>query len=406
MIRRVVSLGGLGVRRVIGRLTGPHRGRTLVSCIGVALAVAVLVVVTGLSLGLVGGSSIQSSDVNYWIVPDDEQQGISPVGYEGARLGSVHQVSANLQTDSQIEHASPVAVQPIQLTGVESDKEAWVLALGIIPSESGYEIGGVETSQLSPGDPYYANGTYNGTWTGEVLGTPAAAELLGADRGSKLAVNKTKRELQVKTIAEQNPTVGVGEAPVVIMHLSELQQLAGTAAGDQATQILVLTNSNVADRLEDVYPGTRVETRQGLFAAGARLNSLPFAMALGAGLVALGIGITFVATMMGLELTATRSSLALLSAVGFRRRSIAIVLLAETITVAVVGGIVGVVIGAIGIVAVNAGLTRVAGLAPVGTFDPVLIGYGIAAAVLVGIVSVVYPIYIAWRTETLAELSQ
>jgi putative ABC transport system permease protein len=370
------------------------------------LAVGVLVVVTGLSLGLAGGSSIQSNDVNYWILPDDDQQGISPVGYEGARLGSVHQTSAELRADAQIDHASPVAVQPIQLTEPTTDEQVWVLALGIIPSESGYEIGGIETSPLSPGDPYYANGTYNGTWTGEMVASPSTTELLGVERGARLETTEANRQLQVTAVAEENPRVGVNEAPVVLLHLAELQRLSKTATNDQATQILVLTDANIGSRLENVYPETTVEKRQGLFSVGATPSSLPFAMAVGSGLVAFGIGVAFVATMMGLELTATRSSLALLSAIGFRRRSIAVVLLAETVTVAVLGGIVGVAVGAFGIAAVNTGLGRVVGLPPVGTFDPVLIGYGIAAAVLVGVVSVAYPLYIMWRTETLAELTQ
>lgn len=405
MSNRILGLLGLGVRRVLARLTGPAPGRTLISLFGVALAVAVLVIVTGLSLGLAGSATIQSDDVNYWIVPEEGQSGVTPLAYENAKLGSVHETSAKLRDDERVDHASPVAVQLLRLTDPDSGNREWVIALGIIPSAEGFPLAGVETEGLDARYPYYANGTYNGTWTGELLVSPAVADAFALDTGDELTTNATDRSLHVVDITAENPSVGPSEAPVVLMHLAELQALAGTTNGDQAAQILVITDAEMQEDLEGVYPRTTVETRSGLFDLSVTADNLPLAMAVAAGLVALVIGIAFVATMMGLELTASRASLALLTAVGFSRRSVALLLLTETITITLLGGLLGVVLGAVGIAGINAGLGAVVNLPGVATFEPFLIGYGLAAAVAVGVASVVYPLYIAWRTETLAELT-
>lgn len=404
--RSRLGLVGLGVRRVFGRLTGPTPGRTLVCLFGVALAIAVLVVVTGLSLGLAGSATVESDDVNYWIVPEEEETGITPLAYEGATLGSVHDTAARLAEDDRIDHVSPVAIQPLRLDNPETGDREYVLALGVIPSGDGQTVAGIETDALDASYPYYADGGYDGTWTGELVVSPAVSNRLAVDIGDDLVAGSTDRPLSVVAIADEDPSVGAGEAPVVVVHLAELQDLTNTVDGDQADQILVVTDSDVRDDIEGVYPETSVVTRTGLFDVSVTPTNLPFAMAVGSGLVALGIGVAFVATMMGLELTATRQSLAILDAIGISRLSVALVLLSETVTIAVLGGLLGIGLGALGIVGVNAGIGEVVDLPAVATFEPVLVGYGLAAAVTVGVVSVLYPLYLARRTDTLAELTR
>lgn len=404
--RSLLEIVGLGVRRVGGRLTGPTPGRTVVCLVGVAMAIALLVVVTGLSLGLADSTTVQSSDVNYWIVPEADATGTTPLAIEGAQLGGVHDVSASLAADDRISYVTPVAIQPLRLDRPATGDREWVLALGIIPTDSGYTLAGMETGSLDASYPYYANGTYNGTWTGEIVVSPAVSDRLDAGDGDELTAGEATRPLRVVDVADEDPRVGVSDAPVVVMHLAELQTLTDTADGDLADQILVATDADLRSDLEGVYPRTSVVTRSGLFSVAATPTNLPFAMAVGAGLVALGIGVAFVATMMGLELTATRQSLAILDAIGVSRLGITVLLVTETVTVAVLGGLLGIGLGALGIVGVNRGLGGVIDLPGVATFEPWLIGYGLVVAVAVGTISVLYPIYIAWRTDTLAELTR
>jgi len=110
--------------------------------------------------------------------------------------------------------------------------------------------------------------------------------------------------------------------------------------------------------------------------------------------------------MMGLELTAGRQELAVLSAVGFSGRSRALVVVSETVTVAVLGGILGVGLGALAIVGVNAGVSSAIGIPSLATITPALIGYALVAAVAVGLCAAPYPLYLTTRTNTLEELTR
>lgn len=404
--RSLLSIWSLGFRRVIGRLTGPTPGRTVVCLLGVSIAIGVLVVVSGLSLGLAQTSTVESDDVNYWVVPEQEGTGTTPLAYEGAKLGSVHDISSTFSADERVSYATPVAIQPLRIDNPSTGEQMWVIALGIIPAEGSPTVGGMETAALDDSYPFYANGTYNGTWTGETVISPAVSEKLTAGEGDSLVSAEKSRQLQVVDVTDEDPTVGVNSAPTVVMHLSELQRLTDTDDGDQADQILVVTDSNIKGDLEGVYPRSSVVTRSGLFTASATPTNLPFAMAIASGIVAFGIGVAFVATMMGLELTATRQSIAILDAIGVSRFSLALLLISETITIAVLGGILGIGLGVVGIVGVNAGLTDLISLPAVATFRPVLVGYGIVTSVVVGAISVVYPLSIAWRTDTLEELTR
>ncbi|WP_321167775.1 ABC transporter permease [Halalkaliarchaeum desulfuricum] len=129
-------------------------------------------------------------------------------------------------------------------------------------------------------------------------------------------------------------------------------------------------------------------------------------MALAASVVAGGIGIAFVATMMGLEVTANRRELATLAVVGFSARSRALVVTAEAVTVTVAGGLLGVALGAVGLLALNAGVARAVGVPAVGTLSPWIVAYGLGIAILIGIVTAPYLSYLGLRTDTLAELSR
>lgn len=82
-LTQFATVCGLGVRRVIGRLRGAAPGRMSVCIAGVAIAVALLFVVTGLSIGLAGSSTVESENIDYWIVPDEGGAGSVPLQSEG-----------------------------------------------------------------------------------------------------------------------------------------------------------------------------------------------------------------------------------------------------------------------------------------------------------------------------------
>ena len=406
-LTQLIGVIGLGVRRVVGRLRGAAPGRMTVCILGVAVAVALLVVVTGISVGLANSTTVESEDIDYWIVPDEAGAGSVPLEAEGARLSQVHEVTADLRRDDRIDYASPVVLQPLQLRNPATGDQEYVIAVGVIPTEEQRRIADMEISSLDTVYSYYDDGTYDGEWSGQFVASPSVAERLTLSPGETVTVSNDDRSLTLTEINDREMAAGFGEVPAIAMPLAELQSLTGLDRADQADQILVsTTDPAVETELAGIYPQTDVVSRAGISGVDATPTNLPLAMALAATLVAGGIGVAFVATMMGLELTAGRRELAVLSAVGFSGRARALVVVSETVTVAVLGGILGVGLGALATVGVNAGVASAIGIPSLATITPVLIGYALVAAVAVGVCAAPYPLYLTSRTNTLEELTR
>jgi len=395
------ALVALALRRTWGGLRGPRARRLALAVGGVAVAVALVTTATGVAVGLAAGSVVQADDVDYWVVPEGGDLTTVAVATEGPRLGEAHGLTARLDDDPRVDYATPVLLQvaPVE-TG---DDRTYVLFVGVVvPDDATPRVAGLPTAPLAPGDPHYADGAYDGPWTGELVASPAAAELLGVGPGDPVrpAGAPPDRQFRVTAVAGEGPATAVGSTPVALVHLSELQSATGATAGDTADQLLVATNDpGVRADLAGLYPRTEVVTRQGLSGAEASTTSLPVAMGLAAFVVAVAVGALFTATTMGLEVTRGRRALATLSALGFRERSLVLVVATETLALCLLGGVAGVALGLVGIAATNA-LATALGLPAVATARPALVPLGVGTAALIGLVAVPYPAWLSRRRST------
>ncbi|MFB6161398.1 MAG: FtsX-like permease family protein [Haloferacaceae archaeon] len=417
---RVVAVLGLAARRVSGRLTAGGSRRLLLSVLGVAAAVMLMTTVTGVALGMAAQGVVRGDDVDYWVVPESSSLDTVAVATSGPRLGDTHALADRLAADDRVTYATPVLLQVVSLRNRASDTSEYVLLVGVIPPDGGDRtVAGLPTAPLTPGDPHYAGGSYDGPWTGELVANGAAATVLNASTGDVLVprgggdvtggANGTAAggvppgSFRVTTVAEGEFTTGVGTAPVALVHLSELQAVTGATGGDAADQLLVSTNDpGVRDRLAGIYPRTTVVARSGIAARDVSTTSLPLAMGVAALVVALVVGVLFTATMMGLEVTDDRTTLAVLAAVGYSGRSRTLLVVAETVSLALVGGALGVALGAVGVAVTNAAATHAFGVGDVAVFRPVLVAYGLGVAGAIGLLSAPYPAWLSRRAAPTA----
>jgi putative ABC transport system permease protein len=398
-LRGLVSVAG---GRVGHRLRS-RDGQTLLSIGGVGVAVALLLVVTSISAGIVAGATVGAEGADYWIVPEGDASS-AVVSVEGQRLGNSHRAAARLLDRRGVTGATPVLSAALKFRGVgaspDDDEDArYLLVLGVVPADGDDDprVGGLPTTALTDGDPYYANGSYNGTWTGETVLSTAAADALSAGdgrlaRGGTLRLQSggdrapgTRDAPFTVTAVESVTGPGLGQLPVAVVHLSELQQLTGGTGGDVADQLLVSTDGSVeSDRLR-VYPNVQVLDRTELLVSQARSSGLPLAMAVGALVVAGVVGLLFLVTTVGFVVVGDAQSRAVLSALGFSGSSLAALVGLETLTVAVVGGVVGV-----GLWLVSGGLVLAAeflGTTVPFVTRPVFGVYGLAVAVVIGLLA-------------------
>ncbi len=410
--RRWIGVIGLSLRRIVADLRRPGLSRLTVSVAVIAVAIAVFVVVAGTSLGLASQPAIDDAESEYWIAPESADTVTTVTAADGPQLGNVHEQSAELESSDKIDRATPVLVEVLEFR-TDFDAEAeYLMAVGVVSSDDEQAVGGITTEGLAPGDPYYADGGYDGEFTGDVVLSPAGAQVLDAEPGEGLLITRpgpgaVDQSFSVTRVSEQEARTVQGEVPVAVFQLSELQEFTGAASGDQADQILVDANSDAAvPIMEDAYPHATVVERG--TPSGERLldAEVPLAMAVSALLITLVVTTLVIATATGIEVEADRRQLAVLSALGLSSRSTTGLVLTRTITLAAIGGVVGALVGALGIVLVNTLVESYLGVQAFALLSWQVAGYGVIVAILSGMLAAPYPVFLARRTVLLGELTR
>lgn len=404
--RQMAALVGLAGRRLVGRMRRGDRARIALSVFGVALAITFMVVVAGISVGLTTQSSVYGSDVDYWITPESSSSSAMPVSVGGPEFGAVHPTTERIRALDGVRYASPVKAELVQLHNADADQRQYVLLLGVIPAPD-QEIGGLPVSALEPGDPYYADGSYEGPWTRELVLSDAAATLLDAEPGTTLSTTASgaaetgSRTFTVTNVSRSSVESGTGPLPIGVVHLAELQTLTGGASQDSADRFLVKTNEpGVADELRDIYPQSRVVAQSGVGSGDVTASNLALAIALTAFAVALFVGALFVTTALGLEITAERAQYATLSALGLSTRSQSLVVVTQTLLVTLTGGLIGILLGYGGIALTNQLSVRYIGV-QVAAATPLIALYALAVALGIGVLSSPYLVWLTSRTAPL-----
>ncbi|WP_394326839.1 ABC transporter permease [Natrialba sp. SSL1] len=364
------------------------------SILGVAAIIALLVIVTGLGLGLATGTTIYDDDIDYWVVPEDSGSSSPLLATDNPRFGSVHDSTEQFRTD-EVTFATPVLSQVLQL---EADGETeFILVIGVINEPGLDSVTGVTTDGLSDGDPYYADDSYDGTWTGDVVLSESASTLLDAESGTQLTIAGNE-SFTVTGVDDGSDTVG--NVPAAVVQLSELQTLTGAAEHDQADQFIVGTNSPAVETtLESVYPQSEVLTRGELTTSEAMDSELPLALALTAFIIAISVGTLFVLTTNGLEVVADQRQLATLAAIGISTRSQLTLVGIQTIVVTGIGGFLGAVAGMGGIWAVNTAALELLTTEPIALSESWFLLYGGGVGLLIGVLSLPYLLVLTRRVS-------
>ena len=407
-LSRVRGILGFAVRRTLARLRGADRTQILLSIAGVAIAVALLLLVTSVGVGLSASELVRASNADYAIVPSGGSSAVTDV--ERAKLGRSHGIAANLSARDDVVHATAMrnTILPVQVAGgnvSSGENETRLLVVGVTSTREDGVTAGLPTDGLSRNDTHYADGAYDGPFTGEAVLSASAADRLNATRGTELRPTRSggNRTFRVTSIEEPQQG-GFGQFRVALVHLSELQTVINATDGDAADQIFVEANDPaVQEHLETVYPETTVVSRNDLFAGGDGRSRLPVAIAIAAFIVALVVGTLFMITTMGFELAADRKNRAVMRTIGLSEGTRTAIVVVQTFVVSAVGGVTGIGFWLVGIRIVNA-LSGSVGGVPVAVFRPVLAVYGIAVALLIGVLTVPY-LLVAARRGSVSEVT-
>ncbi|MFB1066383.1 ABC transporter permease [Natrinema sp. H-ect4] len=395
LLTRWLGLLSVGIRRTASRATYTAKQRIRFSVLGVAVVIALLVMVTGLGVGLATETSVYDDDIDYWIVPDTDSPESPLVATDAPQFSSVHDTNDRIRDHAEVESSTPVLSQVLRITTGEGGE--YVLVVGIINTPELDRVSGLDSDPLTPHDPYYDTGEYSGEWTGDTVLSQSAAEALGVSSGDSVTIAGNS---SFTVTAVDNQSQSVGGVPTALVQLSELQTATGAATYDQADQFVVGTNSPAVQQdLEEIYPQSSVQSRGEMTVSNTRESDLSLALALTAFIVSLSIGTLFVVTTSGLEIVADRQQLSILSAMGISVRSQLQLIGTQTLVMTALGGVIGTVGGLVGIQVINAIAVRTITTEPIAISHPLFVVYGIGAALLVGLLSLPILLIVARRVS-------
>lgn len=379
--RRFVGWLGLAGRRVYTRAVATAPGRIGASVAGVAIAVALLLVVTGLAVGMVVPATGVGGD-EYWVVPGGEAD--SPLVSAGdPQFGEASEATERMRAIDGVEAASPVLTE---LMAVETDgAREYVVVVGVRP-DAGVDVYGLSPAAIGGPD--------------EVVLSAATASTLGVETGDSLSLGG--RDVTVAAVDEGEGAAMA--APTVVVDFETLQSMTGADEHDAADRFVVVGEAGVEDELAAIYPDATVRSGAGVAADRLFEADLPLALSLAALLVSLVVGTLFVAVVTAMEVAADRAELRTLAAIGIARRRRVGLYAGQSLLVSAAGGVVGIAFGFGAIALANRVSSQALDVTAPVVAHPLLVPYGLGAALVVGCCSIPVIALVVRRVE--AEVSR
>jgi putative ABC transport system permease protein len=392
-LQRVIGFVSLSARRLYVRGTRTATRRTAATVAGVAVAIALLVIASGLAVGLATQTTVYGDNVDYWIVPEGGGDTSALVAVDGPQFGEAHATTTRIESLDGVRYATPVLTTVQYVEG--PDDGANLLFVGIIPREGMDSIAGLPVEGLTV--PAVTDEP-DREWHGEAALSESAAIQLGIESTGSEEMQVDGNTFQVTQITQSGAAT---QLPIALVQLTDLQRLTGSDEFDTADQYLVSTRDpGVRTELAAIHSQSSVNTRADLTAAQIAETDSALAIGIGAFLITFVVGSLFVVMTAGLELTTDAATIATLSAMGISRRSQLTLAGGQTLFVTLLGGIIGAVVGLGSLYVINSAVTRVALSVPFASTHPALVAYGVLASLVIGVIAVPYVRYLIGQIST------
>lgn len=369
-----------------------RKSRTAFALSAIAIAVAMTILMTSAGLGLkAGASAMYVQEVDYWIIPRGSGVTDLITNSEQTMLGGVHRATEMILVYPDVNGASPVLTRVLYASGVGGAKSAEgagdagsgrsvkaILGIGVIPGN--IDVAPVSSGGFTPGDPDDTN---------EAVINGKTARLLGVRTGDMIYAGESQAALQPFKVVNVVTLPEYSLSPVIVLHLSELQEITGNQDGDRANEIIV--SGGDKEFLESVYPGEMVLSNTELTAHNIYSDKRILATTIAVVSVSIVICILFVSTTMIMSVNEKQREFAVMRAIGISDSTIIGIVLWESVILSLVGGCIGALLSVGGrALAGEIGQHLYETTVPM-VMPPMLLVGGVCVAVVAGVLSGIFP---------------
>ncbi len=415
--------------------------RSALTVLGIGLAVGLVVLLLSLSEGVQASASqlAYSSGVDLIGV----SRGADVTSGEFPPLPDAHALATAIPAaDSNVATASPWLIDDLafgnaSLRGAalnNSTPAGWTYTVsgtvGWIPSDNGgLEVPPIYTGTgfTRPGDPHYANGSYSGPSTGQLVLDQSLANVLHVGVGDPVWMSPDEppsnasfatwyaNATRFTVVGISGPFWLVPSALLGFVYLSELQALTGggTPSTDYASLVLIHLNdpSNPgADlgRIAPAFPSLTFVTLGEILSAIQHVVDLYRTFGILVGAIGVVVAALFTTTVLQMSVDDRSRELAVRRALGATRAAVGRSVFEEGLLLSGLALLVALPLAYVGAIALNRFLLGLVGGLPSAfsfvAFDAPVILTGVVAVVLLGIVAAAAPAIRAMQLPVAEEL--
>lgn len=322
--------------------------RTLLGVIGVALAVVATVLLLSL-----GTSVLAVGDAGFTRIGGDLWMTAGSVGFAPGAVGGVetsivdsHRLTRELEARDDVSEARALSFQSVYVGTTPGEYET-VVGAGITGNGTVFET--TAGRSFTTNDSHYANGSYDGQMTKEILIDRRAASQFGLEVGDTVHVGGTitaADTYEFEVVGISNDIARYLGTPTVMLPLGELQRISGKTGTDPSTALLLTVEDDtdpeaVQADLRGEYDDYEVRTNSEQFEAVLRSQSDVLASAVTIVVIAVVGGIALVSNIMGLFVYQQQRVLAALRAIGVSSGFLLWVVIGQGIVIAAAGTALG-----------------------------------------------------------------
>ena len=419
-------------------------GRSALTALGIGLATALVVVLLAVSAGIQSSATSLAAQSGVDLVVTSANTSLSSATFPV--ISGAHSLASGIPAnDTNVETASPWLVENMsfgnasvwakanQSANGSSIPSTWAITtsytIGWIPSDNaGIDVPPIYSGPgfTYPGDPHYANGTWAGNVTNEIVLDQGLAEILHVTPGQLVWVGEGTpggpSEVQAwyqsatpfRVVGISGPFWLIPSSLLAFTYLSQLQSMigAGTPAKDYASLVLVhlYDNSNPdvdRDRIEAAYPGLTVFTIGAILGAVQGVVNLYRTFGDIIAVLALVVASLFTTTVLLMSVDDRSNEIAVRRAIGIPRWSVGGSVVEESVYLGLIGLAIGLPLAWLASSLLDLALDRFVHGLPAGftfvSFQPWVIATGVGVVLAIGLIASIAP---AVRAVTLPIASE